>query len=165
MVVHVDELDCLDLLIWLRTGDNAALRLHISQPQLSRCVRKVSNVFEISLVKTNREWDVEGDQTLLNLERRVHQVYRWRMDVPLRIEAQYYSRPLFFDPPPEGWILGNCDYQEIHTPLQHLRNNIIDAWIGFYPDVSEVDDPDLSSFQLTRLPVHLAVRENHPLVK
>lgn len=165
LVVKLDELACLDLLIWLRTGENAALRLHTSQPKVSRCVHKVSKVFEISLSKTNREWDVEGDQTLLNLERRVHQEYRWRMDAPLRIEAQYYSVPLFFDPNPEGWILGNCDYLEIHTPLQHLRNGIIDAWIGCYPDVPEDDDPDLTSFPLTRLPVHLVVGENHPLLE
>lgn len=165
MVVSVEELDCLDLLIWLRTGANAASRLSTSQPRVSRSVQKVSGLFGVTLSKGNGEWEVLGDQTLLNLERRVHQEYRWRMGRPLRIEAQYYSGPLFCDPPPEGWVAGNFDYLEIHTPLQHLRNGVIDAWIACYPDVPEDDDPDLTCIHLTRLPVHLVVGENHPLLE
>jgi len=128
-------------------------------------VLNVSEAFGISLSKTGGEWDVRGDQTFLNLERRVHQEYRWRMGDPLRIEAQHYSGPVFFDPAPEGWMLGNFDYLEIHTPLRHLLNGVIDAWIACYPDVPEGDDPDLTSFPLTRLPVHLVVGENHPLLE
>ena len=165
MVVSVEELDCLDLLIWLRTGANAASRLSTSQPRVSRSVQRVSGLFGVSLSKGNGEWEVLGDQTLLNLERQVHQEYRWRMGRPLRIEAQYYSGPLFCNPPPEGWVAGNFDYLEIHTPLQHLRNGVIDAWIACYPDVPEEDDPDFTSFPLTRLPAHLVVGENHPLLE
>lgn len=164
MVVSVEELDCLDLLIWLRTGANAASRLSTSQPRISRSVQRVSGLFGFSLSKTDGEWEVQGDQTLLNLERLVHQEYRWRMGRPLRIEAQFYSGPLFCDPAPEGWISGNFDYLEIRTPLQHLRNAVIDAWIACYPDVPDGDDPDLICFHLTRLPTHLVVSENHPLL-
>ncbi len=77
MVVPLDELACLDLLLWLRTGANAAKRLNSSQPRVSRCVQSVSDVFGITLSKNDGEWVVEGDQTLLNLERRVQQEYRW----------------------------------------------------------------------------------------
>lgn len=126
---------------------------------------KVSDVFGVALGKTDGEWEIEGDQTLLNLERRVHQEYRWSRDLPLRIEAQYYSGPLFCDPAPEGWIVGNFDYLEIHTPLQYLRNGVIDAWMGCYPDVPDDDDAELISFPLTRLPVHLVVGEKHPLLE
>lgn len=165
MVVSVEELDCLDLLIWLRTGANAASRLSTSQPRISRSVQKVSGLFGVSLSKTDGEWEVLGDQTLLNLQRQVNQAYRWRMGRPLRIEAQYYSGPLFCDPPPEGWMAGNFDYLEIHTPLQHLRNGVVDAWIGCYPDVPEGDDPDLICYHLTRLPTHLVVSADHPLLE
>ena len=157
MVVSVDELACLDLLIWLRTGQSAAKRLAITQPQISRCVKKVSRTFGIDLLKADGEWETLGDQTLLNCERRVHQEYRWVKGHPLRIEAQYYSGPLFCDPAPEGWIAGNFDYLEIHTPIQHLRNGVIDAWIGCFPDIPEEVDPDLTCFDLTRLPTHLVV--------
>ena len=138
--------------------------MSISQPQVSRTIQKVSNVLGISLSKIHGEWDVKGDPTILNMLRRVHQEYRWSMGQPLRIEAQYYSGPLFCDPAPKGWIEGNFDYLEIHTPLQHLRHGVIDAWMGCFPDVPEDDDPGLTSFPLTRLPVHLVVGENHPLL-
>lgn len=164
MVVSLDELACLDLIIWLRTGANAASRLSASQSQVSRNIQKVSRLLGISLVKSDGEWEVRGDQTLLNLERRVHQEYRWSMGRPLRIEAQYYSGPLFCDPAPEGWLVGNFDYLEIHTPLNHLRHGVIDAWIGCYPDVPDPDDPELAVFHLTRLPASLVVGADHPLV-
>jgi DNA-binding transcriptional LysR family regulator len=164
LVVSVRDLDCFDLLIWLRTGAHAASRLSASQSRVSRSIQKVSSLLGVSISKSDGEWDVHGDQFLLNLERRVHQEYRWRMGRPLRIEAQYYSGPLFCNPPPDGWMAGNFDYLEIHTPLEYLRNGVIDAWIGCFPDVPEDDDPVLTCFHLTRLPTHLVVGENHPLL-
>lgn len=165
MIVSVGELDCLDLIVWLRTGENAASRLSLSQPAISRNARKASDQLGISLEKAGGEWEVLGDQTLLSLARRVHQEYRWSSDSALRIEAQYYSGALFCDPPPEGWMVGNFDYLETRTPLQHLRTGVIDAWIGCYPDVPDPDDPELSVFHLTRLPTHLVVSAGHPLLE
>ena len=165
MVVSLGDLDCLDAILWLRTGAAAASRLSFSQPKVSRTVQAVSDLFGITLAKSDGEWVVLGDQTLLNLERRVHQEYRWSRGRPLRIEAQYYSGPLYCNPAPEGWIAGNFDYLEIRTPLQYLRTGIIDAWIGCYPDVPEQDDPDLACIHLTRLPTRLVVAADHPLLK
>jgi DNA-binding transcriptional LysR family regulator len=164
VVVSREDLACLDLIIWLRTGTEAALRLGISQPKVSRAVQSVSDLFGITIAKKQGEWAVQGDQTLLNMERRVHQEYRWSKGEPLRIESQYYSGPLYLDPVPQRWVAGNFDYIEIHTPLHHLRNGVIDAWLGCYPDVPEDDDPDLCCFHLTRLPTHLVVSPDHPLL-
>lgn len=165
MVVPIGELACFDLLLWLRTGASAAKRLNTSQSRVSRCVKAVADVFGVTLSKTDGEWVFEGDQTLLNLERRVHQEYRWRRNLPLRIEAQYYSGPLFCNPAPDGWIAGNFDYLQIHTPLSHLRNSVIDAWIACYPDVPDQDDPYFARFDITRLPAYLVVPVDHPLLE
>lgn len=164
MVVSIQDLDCFDLIVWLRTGEAAGQRIGYSQSKVCRTVAAVSKTFGISIEKQCNEWYVLGDLTILNLERRVHQQYRWNEGRSLRLEAQYYSGPLFCDPIPNGWITGNFDYLEIHTPLRHLRDGVIDAWIGCYPDVPEPDDPDFACFHLTRLPTHLVVAENHPLV-
>lgn len=163
MVVPIEDLVCLDFLIWLRTGENAAIRLNVSQSHVSRCASSVSRVFGVNLVKIASEWKLIGDQGVLNLERRLHQEYRWTSDQPLRIEAQYYSGPLFCNPVPDRWIVGNFDYVEIHSPLRHLKTGVIDAWIGCYPDVPQDNDPDLSVFHLTRLPTRLVVSAGHPL--
>jgi DNA-binding transcriptional LysR family regulator len=42
---------------------------------------------------------------------------------------------------------------------------VIDAWLGCYPDVPEREDPELVRFDLTRLPTHLVVDPNHPLLR
>lgn len=163
MVVGVQDLDCFDLIVWLRTGGAAASRLGYSQSKVSRTISSVSRIFGITLEKAGGEWCLIGDAFLLNQQRLVHQCYRWTMGAPLRLEAQYYSGPLFCDPVPEGWIAGNFDYLEINTPLQHLRNGVIDAWIGCFPDIPEEDDPDLVCFHLTRLPTYLVASDRHPL--
>ena len=82
----------------------------------------------------------------------------------MRIEAQYYSGPLFCDSLFSGWHVGSFDFLVLHTPLKHLREGVIDAWIGFYPDVPGDDDGDLMCFHLTHLPVHLVVARDHPLL-
>lgn len=165
MVVSIELLDCLDYVIWLRSGAVAAGRLGLTQSTVSRNIQAVAKLFDISVRKSNREWTIYGDPTLLNLERKVHQECRWKQGLPLRIEAQYYSGPLFCEGLPGEWQTGNFDFLEIHTPLQHLRNGVIDAWIGCYPDIPETDDQDLACFDLTRLPTHLVVAADHPLVE
>ena len=165
MVVSIEELDCLDLLIWLQTGAEAASRLSSSQPRISRIVQKVSGLFGVDISKENGEWGINGDIALLNLERRGHQEYRWRMGRALRIDAQCHSGLLFCDSVPDEWIAGNFDYLENFSPLQHLCNSVIDAWIACYPDVPDEEDEDFACFHLSRLPLCLVVGEGHPLLR
>ena len=164
MVVTPGALACLDLLVWLRTGQEAASRLTLNQSSVSRRVNEVARVFGLELRKSQGEWLFEGDPTLLNLERQVHQRYRWEHGQPLRLEAQYYSGPLFCTGLSGDWIRGNFDFLEVHTPLRHLRDGVIDAWIATYPDLPDDDDPDLACFHLTRYPLGLAVPDGHPLL-
>ena len=163
VVVSIEELACLDTLIWLRSGAVAADRLGVAQSTISRRVNHVARLLNLRFFKPNGEWETLGDQNILNLERLVHQRYRWFHGRVLRIEAQYYSVPLFCDPIPDGWTPGTFDFMEIHTPLRLLRNGVIDAWIGCYPDVPDEDDSELACFHLTRLPSHLVVAVDHPL--
>lgn len=164
MVVTPGALACLDLLVWLRTGQEAASRLSVNQSSVSRRVNEVARVFGLELRKSQGEWLFEGDPTLLNLERQVHQRYRWEHGEPLRLEAQYYSGPLFCPGLSGDWIRGNFDFLEVSTPLRHLRDGVIDAWIATYPDLPDDDDPDLACFHLTRYPLGLAVPDGHPLL-
>lgn len=164
MVVSIDSLNCFDYLIWLRTGANTARRLCLSQPSVSRNVSRVSKAFGVALSKSHGEWAIEGDTTLLNQERTVHQRYRWSRNLPLRIEAQQCSGPFFCDQLPRGWHKGNFDFLEVHTPLSHLRDRVIDAWIGSFPDIPSDDDRIFKGFHLTRYPVALVVHRGHPLL-
>ncbi len=164
MVVSPHALSCFDLLIWLRTGQEAAARLATSQSSVSRKVSDVARAFGVQPRKSDGEWLLEGDPTLLNLERQVHQRFRWERGLPLRIEAQYYSGPLFCQGLSADWIRGNFDFLEVGTPLRHLRDGVIDAWIATYPDLPADDDPDFACFHLIRYPLGLAAPEGHPLL-
>ena len=164
MVVSVQALACLDLLLWLRNGQAAAERLATSQPSVSRRVNHVAQVFGLQLYKSKGEWLVDGDAGLLAQERRVHQLYRWHNGHPLRLEAQGYSGPLFCPGLSTDWIQGNFDFFEVHTPMRHLREGVIDAWIGTYPDLPDAEDLELVCVHLTRYPIHLVVVDGHPLL-
>lgn len=165
MIVSVETLSSFDCLVWLRTGENAARRLAVDQATIARTARKVAATFDLSLKKQAGEWQILGDRSLLDLERRSHQLYRWQMNLPLRVEAQYMSGPLFLEPQPAGWLTGNFDFLAVATPLQHLRSGVIDAWIGCYPDVPDPDDAELACVHLTRLPTRLVVAAGHPLLR
>ncbi|MFZ9148031.1 LysR substrate-binding domain-containing protein [Vulcanococcus sp.] len=164
VVVSVEQLNAFDLLVWLRTGERAAERLGCSQSTVSRAAAQVANIFGLELHRVGGEWSFSGDSHLLNCQREVHRHYRWQRHQPLRIEAQYCNGPLLLDPAPEGWICGGFDFLEIHSPLQLLRDGVIDAWLGVSPDVPD-DDPDFAVVHLTRQPTLLTVPPGHPLLQ
>jgi hypothetical protein len=164
-VVGVELLEALDGLIWLRTGHQVASRFKLNQSTVSRNSKKCAQEFRLSLVRRHSEWSLDGDPTLLNLERYVHQVSRWRDNKPLRLEAQHWSAPLFCSPTPSGWIAGNLNYLEYERPLKLLKERVIDAWITSYPDALSEDDPDFTAIRLSRLPLLLVVQEGHPLLE
>ncbi len=164
-VVELDWLAALDGLIWLRTGHQVEAKLRIGQPSVSRLSRKCADVFEISLVRRGSEWHLNGDTTLLNLERRVHQAVRWTLGGPLRLEAQHWSGPLLCEPAPAGWIAGCFHFNEYERPLQLLREGVIDAWVASYPDVPAATDPAIACIGLSRMPIWLVVDQSHPLLE
>ena len=163
-MVDVDTLASLDGVLWLRSGAIASKRLGLHQSTISRNINRCETVFSVQAAKTCGEWHLKGDTKLINLERVVHQRHRWLGGRALRVEAMYWSGKTYFDPAPEGWLPGNHDFLNVHQPLALLRNGILDAWIGAYPDVPDPDDPDFASIPLLRHPISLVVGENHPLL-
>ena len=158
------QLCCLDYLVWLRSGSEAARRLHCDQSLVSRNAALVVKSLGLESFKGDGEWRVDGDSTLLNLEREVHQAYRWKRGQGLRIDAIYGGAPLYFREPVEGWVVGGFDFLNVAFPLSLLRDGVLDAWLGVYPDVPEADDQEFAVFHLTRFPAHLVVDPGHPLL-
>lgn len=166
-MLSLETLAALDLNVWLRSGEEAARRLAITQPTASRRVRQVLRCFQLSLRNPGREWELVGPPShlaLLQMERDVHQCARWRGMAPLRIEGTYWSGPLLLSPEPPGWIGGRHDTVGVHRPLQWLRQGVIDAWLAGGPDWPEPDDPEFAVLQLCRMPVHAVVAADHPLL-
>lgn len=164
-MLTLDALRMLDYQLWLRSGEQAAERLHCSQSTVSRNNSQSLEMFALRWSRRAGEWQFQGDQSLLMLERRVHQLARLCLGkAPLRIEANIWAAPAFLDPVPEGWEGGLWDHIGMARPLQLLRERVIDAWIGSYQPDLPVDDPELYVIDLCSTPVHLVAAADHPLV-
>jgi DNA-binding transcriptional LysR family regulator len=130
---------------------------------VSRQSRKCLDLFGLHLLRTNGEWNVIGDASLLLLERRVHQAARWMGRRPLRLEATYWSGPLLCSPPPNHWILGLSNIVGISRNFQLVRERIVDAYVVGLPDIPDASDPDLAVKILSSMPVFFVARPDHPL--
>ena len=162
-MVDLDTLAAFDLLQWLRTGERAGQVLDRSQSTISRATRRCEDTLGVRLIKRNAEWQLEGDDTLLRALRHVHQEYRWRSALPLRLEAQHWLSHSYGDLPLQGWLKGNFNYLEYTRPLQLLQDRVIDAWLCSVPDQPQADE--LVSIQLCAMPAWLIARSNHPLAQ
>ena len=166
MVVSIDELNCLDCLLWLGEGRAAADKICVAQSTLSRNARAAAAKLYVSLLKRDAEWHVSGDHQILSSERLLHQQIRWARNLPLRLDAQFYSGPFLADGLSQTqFLLGNFDLLDTRKPFALLRAGVLDAWIAGYPDVPDPEDEDLACFRLTRLPLKLAVSTSHPLLQ
>ena len=108
-MITLDQLEALDLLLWSRSGADAAVMTACNQSSISRRVNGVLNTFSLQ-VKRRREFQLTGDLTLLRLQRLVHQKARFLGRAPLRLEATHYVRHQLTTPAIPGWILGPCHF-------------------------------------------------------
>lgn len=161
-MVTIELLSALDALIWLRTGERAAALLNCTQSTVSRGSRRCLQTFDLQLEKHGGEWELLGDPTLINLERRLHQLWRWRQGSGLRVDAQHWSGHWLQDSLPAPWIRGTASYFEYQRPLDLLRDGVIDAWICSAPDYPR--HPDLKAICFVSTPIQLVVKPNHPLL-
>ncbi len=163
-MLEQDTLATLDLVQWLRTGGEASARLGISAPTISRYANKCLDLFRLELQRVNGEWHTVGDMTTLLMERHVHQTARWLGHRPLRLEATYWSGPLLCAPLPGRWLLGLCNIVGIPRNFQLVRERIVDACIAGLPDIPAPDDPELTAYPLSQMPVFFVAQQGHPLI-
>jgi hypothetical protein len=163
VVVTTDQLAALDLLIWLRTGREAALRLGLSQSSAARQSAEAARVLRVRPKRVGGEWQLDGDGRLIAMERQVHQRHRLMGGRPLRLECDLWNVAPLALPLPPHWITGTFDHLR-RRPLELLRKRVLDAWIScFYPDLPGADDPELLTVPLTRFPLWVMADRHHPL--
>ena len=165
VLVGLDILEALDGLQWLRTGEEVSSRFAISQPTVTRYCRKVLSLFDLKLQRVDGEWQLLGDTTLLQLERRVHQLARWQGLRPLRLEATYWSASTYCSALPEGWLLGPSDIVGVQRNFELLQQRIVDVWVAGLPDLPTAEQPDLTAMVLSRMPVFFTCAPHHPLLE
>jgi len=160
-MVDQDTLALFDHFQWLRTGQRASERLQRHQSTISRASTRCQQVFDVQLVKESAEWNVCGDSTLLDAERKVHQAWRWQRGHHLRIDCQHWIREFYSSLCLEDWTAGNMNYMEYERPRHLLRTSVIDAWLCCLPDA--YGDDDLHVFELCTMPSLLVAKRSHPL--
>ena len=160
-MVSLEQLEALDLLIWLRSGSAAACAAQCDESSISRRAQSALKAFKLKLQR-RYEFLLSGDQTLLRSQRFVHQQARFLGYRPLRLEATHYIRRQLTWPPVPGWMLGPCHHRGYATLLALLEDRIVDAWIS-----SDLQDlPDHPRFEVIPLwdwPGELVVDSCHPL--
>ena len=161
-MVSVELLAALDALLWLRTGERAADYLQCTQSTVSRHSRRCLEVFGLQLEKRSGEWCLLGDQTLLDLQRGVHQLLRWRQGNRLRLDAQHWCAHLLENGVSAPWWGGNCNFFEHARPQALLEQGVIDAWLCSTPDLPE--HPEFLAVPFTKMPMQLVVKPGHPLL-
>ena len=140
-VVSLDLLSSLDGLLWLQSGAKVGALFKQHQTTVSRNQKKCAQVFGITLSKSKSKWKTQGDLTLLELEREVHQVARLQGKSHLRIEVNGWIDHPLFNPPPTGWIAGSANNLNDPHSLQCLKQHIIDACLCPLTDLpAESDD-------------------------
>ena len=160
-MVTLEQLEALDLLVWLRLGSAAAAASCCDESSITRRVRSVLRTFGLRLQRAS-EVVLSGGLDLLRLQRVVHQHARYRGARPLRMEATHYIRQQLSSPALAGWMLGPCHHRGIETLLALLKERVIDAWIT--SDLHDLPEgPEFSVIKLWEWPGELVVHGAHPL--
>lgn len=126
-MVSLELLSSLDGLLWLQSGAKVGALFQQHQTTVSRNQKKCAQVFGISLFKHQKKWSTNGDETLLQLERKVHQAARLQGKSRLRIEINGWFDSPHFNPPPSGWIVGSANNNSDPHGIQCLRQHIVDV--------------------------------------
>lgn len=164
-MVFIEQLEALDMLLWLRSGEAASPHCQCDQSSISRRTQVVLNTFGLQL-KRGHEYTLAGETRLLQKERYVHQLARFTRvsQRPLRLEATHYIHQQLARPATANWVLGPCHHRGCGTLLSMLRDRIIDAWIS--SDLYDLPtSPEFAIFRLWDWPGELVVNHRHPLAQ
>ena len=165
-MISVEELDALDLLIWLGRGEDAALRQACNQSTISRRCQAALRTFDLRLHRNSDGWPCTRRHDLLRRERQLHQLYRLRSGLPLRLDASLLAAPLLHGGIPQGWMAGPLDEVGWQRPLQLLQEHILDAWItGMGQELEGCADPWFVCIPLLQTPLQLQANQNNPLLQ
>jgi len=162
-MVDREDLEALDFLLWHRTGQLAAAALGCHQATVSRRLAHCRSVFGLELWREEGEWRCDPN-SLLEIERHLHQLGRFLGDRSLRIEGFPIGSWALLLPLPEGWVHGPLDHVGVRRPLQLLRERVIDAWLcDADADLPATSCHELAVLPLWRAPVQLVADPHHPL--
>ena len=158
-MLRIEELDALDLLIWLQSAVTAAAVAGTNQSTIGRRARRALATFKAELVVDKGTRLLETPLgPLLDLQRRIHQLSRFKTSRSLRLEVPLWSRPALRTCLPPGWIPTPEEGPRVcDNPLELLRAHVIDACLLTPTQLAGAPPTDLAVFDLysSRIDLHL----------
>ena len=167
-MVSVDQLCCLDGLIWLQSGNAVGALTRQHQTTVSRNQKKCAKTLGVDVLKRDGRWQIEGDSQLLQLERSVHQVARLKSVRSLRLEASLSADTNLPGGTASKWVLGTSRFQNPEHFSELLKQRVIDAWLTPW-SATEAGDAELAWIPLWDKPDDVGLmlqrdlREQHPI--
>ena len=168
MAVSIEELSCLDCTIWLKSQSKASDFLRVSQPVVSRNIKKVSDTFNISYFKDDGEYEIIHDQasTRLDVQRKMHQEMRFE-DKKLILRFDAFKRMkshLTEDVIKTPWRIGVSSEIENPTLFKNLMgSSIIDAWMSVWPETTS-HNSTYTAIPVSRYVAYIGATKNHPIL-
>ena len=167
-MVSVDQLCCLDGLIWLQSGNAVGALTRQHQTTVSRNQKKCAKTLGVDVLKRDGRWQIEGDSQLLQLERSVHQTARLKSVRTLRLEASLSAETTLPEGAASEWVVGTSRIQNPQHLSTLLKQRVIDAWLT-PRSASEEGDVELAWIPLWDEPedvgliVQRDLRKQHPV--
>ena len=168
MAVSIEELSCLDCTIWLKSQSKASDFLRISQPVVSRNIKKVSDTFNISYFKDDGEYKIIYDpaSVRLDIQRKMHQEMRFE-DKKLILRFDAFKRMkshLTEDVIKTPWRIGVSSDIENPTLFKNLMDSsIIDAWMSVWPETTSLNST-YTAIPVSRYVAYIGATKNHPIL-
>jgi hypothetical protein len=156
-MVELEQLEALDLLLWMGGSHRAAPMAHTNQSTILRRAHVVLSTFGVDIRRDPAGWNNSGQTALLAMERQVHQRFRFLGRGRLRLHVPFWSMPLVREALPEGWIHTPSSADHVcENPVELLRDRILDACL-VTPTQMPADTSGLEVFEIYRSPIDLTV--------
>lgn len=155
-MVTVQELEALELMLWLRNGNLVASLVGVNQSSISRRCHRALARFQARLRREPHCWSVDTSiPVVLDLERRLHQQLRLHLQQRLRLNVPHWTQPLLRGCSLPGWICNPEDGPLVcDNPLALLRDRVIDACLLTPTQIGSSQD-DLLFFELYHTEIDL----------
>lgn len=155
---------------WLANGDEAARLAFCNQSTISRRCQQVAKTFALPCRSSpgsdpgaDQGADEPGSDRLLQMERQIHQLYRFQDRGRLRLHVPYWAgrllTPRSGEPSESPWIINPPRLRQgIDEPLRLLDQRIVDAVITEAPQRPADDDPRYHRIDLFQSPLYLCIQ-------
>lgn len=131
-MIEIERLRIADFYAWLGCQDAAAVELGCNQSTVSRRSREAAGLAGVSSRVEQADF--------LQLERRVHQCWRFSRSCDLRLHAYRWTNHLLRSRLPEPWRLNPVEVSVTPcSPVRLLQDHVIDALLAPWPVVADLD--------------------------